>query len=146
MARKCGLWGRPSQNLLLGTPLHPLLAHTGDCWLLLAGWKHPILGCAAWKLMCCQSLGHCYRICGKSKLYLGPRGSSICGVSACCSIGRGLGSCVQTHAEAPSLTALFYLFTNWWAGARLVGLEMFHWETYVTSHLGLYSACVSIRC
>jgi hypothetical protein len=53
---------------LLYTLFWPIREIAG--WLL-AGWKHSILGCCCMEeLMCCQSLGHCYRICGKSKLIL----------------------------------------------------------------------------
>jgi hypothetical protein len=61
-ARKCGLLSRPSQNLLLGTSLHPLLRHTGDCWLRTCNSRM----CCMEQVMCCQSLGHCFWKCEKS--------------------------------------------------------------------------------
>ncbi len=58
-ARKCGLWGRPSQNLLLGTSRHPLSGPYGklmaaSCWLETCDSRMAVHGTA----MCCQSLGH----------------------------------------------------------------------------------------
>jgi hypothetical protein len=98
--------------LLLGTPLHPLLAHTGDCWLLLAGWKHPILRCCCMEeLMCCQKSRPLLPDVWKVETYLGPRESSICGVSACCGIGRRLGKLAAACKHMPKLLLLQLCFT-----------------------------------
>jgi hypothetical protein len=146
--RKCGLWGRPSQNLLLGTSLHPLLGNTGDCWLLLLAEDlqfsdEPLHGTV---VMCCQSLGLCFRRCGKSITswlskvwYL----RSVHVLQWRVGSWQRLANICRSSSEV--LLHLFYLFKNWWAGASLVGFRMSGQETYVTSHLdwGFCLCCLS---
>ncbi len=45
----------------------------------------------------------------KVKTYLGPRESGICGVSACCGIGRGLGKLAAACEHMPNLLLLLQL-------------------------------------
>jgi hypothetical protein len=75
------------------------------------------------RVMCCQSLGHCFRKCGKSN----SSWSSQIWYSRSGRVLRwrvGSWQRLANMCRSSSLTALFYLFKNWWVGASLVGFRM----------------------
>jgi hypothetical protein len=120
------------------------------CWLRNMQFSDVVHG----TVMCCHRLGHCCRIYGEANFKGCASGGAwdnktlVFAECPCAAVESGIlaPACNHVPDGAPSLTALTYLFKDWWAGASLAGFRMSRQKTYVTLQLGVDSACVSIRC